>query len=140
MRMAKTSFNHNYGLPLDRGTITPRPVGLTEEQYLIYALKEGYALLEAESKPAHPKTFGEKPPKPSVKPATNPEASKVQDALAKMSDNPYVRARQTILTKMSATDRSAIEKMENGTLTKDHRWVIFCREVAELGDKLSSKN
>ena len=104
----------------------PRPPGLTDTQYVLIALKEGYALLEADEKKKH-----------SVK---SPAVSKVQDALGKMSNNPYVRARTQLLEKMLPGARAVIEKMEAGTLTKDPRYDMFCREVASLGDKLSSQN
>jgi len=122
---------------MDRGVLTPRPAGLTEEQYLIHALKEGYALLAAEAKPAPPNAFGAKPVPPKLDSVT-PDASKLQDALALKSTNPYIRARATVLSKMLPSARSVIEKMEAGTLTKDARYDKFVEEVSELGDKISN--
>jgi len=137
MRMAKISLSNNYGLPLDRGVITPRPKGLSDDQYLIHALKEGYALLAAESKPStttHTTSSVKTAPKTdSVKPA-----QKLEDTLAAKSDNPYIRARSAVLTQMLPGARSVIEKMEAGTLTKDARYDMFLKEVTALGDKLSN--
>lgn len=135
MSMAKTSLNNNYGFPLDRGVIVPRPAGLTEEQYLIVALKEGHELLAKEAKPAS-KAAGKGATAKSD--SVTPEPSKVQDALAQKSDNPYIRARATLLTRMSPSERSVIEKMIDGTLTKDARYDTFVKAVAELGDKISN--
>ena len=116
-------------------TIKPRPKGLSEAQYFALALKEGHAMLDAEEK-AQAVAAAKKTPKPSV----TPSPSKVQDALAKTSTNPYLRARATLLDQMLPSYRLVIEKMENGTLTKDTRYDSFVREVTELGDKISSKN
>ena len=126
--MARISLNNNYGFPIDRGPFTPRPAELTEEQYLIHALKEGYALLAAETK--------EKTPN-SVKSNSVTPSQKLEDALAQKSDNPYVRARNTVLTRMLPSDRSVIEQMESGALTKDARYDTFVKAVAALGDKIS---
>jgi hypothetical protein len=138
--MARTCLNNNYGFPLDRGVITPRPAGLTEEQYLIHALKEGYKLLEADAKPPHPNAFGQPPnPKASAKSdSVKPEPSKVQDALALKSKNPYERAQAMLLSQMLPAARSVMDKMIAGTLTRDVRYDTFIREVTALGDKLSN--
>ena len=64
----------------------------------------------------------------------------LEDALAKMSDNPYIRARVEILKKMGAIARSVIEKMEKGELPKDDRYDKFCKAVAVRGDQISSTN
>ena len=128
-RMAKTSLNHNYGFPLDRGVITPRPDGLNEEQYLLHALREGYALLAAAEKKTAPT------PKPSVT-----QAQKLDDALAAKSTNPYTRARHTVLTQMTPSQRNIIERMERGELEKDKRYDLFCDQIATLGDKISNTN
>ena len=127
---------------MDRGNIVPRPNGLSDEQYLLVALKEGYALLAASEKPALPNVLGKVPPvlKPSKTDSVTPEPSKVQDALAQKSTNPYIRARATLLTQMLPSARSVIEKMEAGTLTKDARYDTFVKAVAELGDKISNTN
>src|ERR1035437_8734428 len=110
-------------LDSSRQNMKPRPKGLTDDQYFLVALREGYALLEAEAK---------------AKPSVIPPSSKVQDALAQKSDNPYIRARNTILTRMLPSQRSTIEKMEAGTLTKDARYDTFIKQVSELGDKISN--
>jgi hypothetical protein len=140
--MAKTSLSNNYGFPLDRGKITPRPAGLSDDKYLLHALKEGYALLAAEAKAAPSNAFGKTPPK--TNPETPPKADsvtpaqKLEDTLAAKSDNPYIRARAAVLTQMLPGQRSVIEKMIAGTLTKDARYDIFIREVTALGDKISN--
>jgi len=116
----------------DRQNLKPVDPSLTFEQYLAIAIKEGEALLAAEEKTK---------PKSSVKPEPLAQPSaKLQDALAKMSDNPYVRARIEILNKMGPIARSVIEKMEKGTLAKDARYDTFCKAVTLKGDQLSTKN
>jgi DNA-nicking Smr family endonuclease len=111
---------------------------LNEEQYLLYALKEGYALLAAEAKKVVP-THPERAPTNSVTPPPIP-AAKLQDALAATSKNPYVRARQTILTQMTTAQRNIIERMERGELEKDKRYDLFCDQISTLGDKMSGLN
>lgn len=112
-----------------RKNLKPVDPNLTFEQYLNQCLKEGEALLAAEEKA-----------KPSVKKPTAQSKKVLDDALGKMSDNPYIRARTQILTKMKPEARSVIEKMEKGTLPKDSRYDEFCKEIGKLGDKLSSNN
>ncbi len=112
-----------------RKNLKPVDPSLTFEQYLAIAIKEGEELLALE----------EKAKKPSVKPAPKSTAA-LEDALGKMSDNPYVRARIQVLQKMKPEARSVIEKMEKGTLPKDSRYDTFCKDVGILGDQLSSKN
>lgn len=112
-----------------RKNLKPVDPKLTFEQYLVQCLKEGEELLAAEEKA-----------KPSVKPTPAQSKKVLDDALGKMSDNPYVCARIQILTKMKPEARSVIEKMEKGTLPKDSRYDQFCKEIGKLGDKLSSNN
>ena len=111
-----------------RQNLKPRPKGLTDQEYFMVALKEGHALIAVDEK------------NPSVTPASAKTISKLQNALAKLSDNPYVRARAQLLEKMRPTLRADIEKMEAGALPKDDRFNTFCRSVTELGDKLSWLN
>lgn len=110
-----------------RQNMKPRPLGLTDGQYFALALKEGHEMLDAEEK------------KNSVK-SKKPKASKVQDALAKTSTNPYVRARAELLDKMTPAFRTLIESMESGETPKDARYDKFCLDIQALGDKLSSSN
>ena len=117
-----------------RKNLKPVNQSLTFEQHLIQAIKEGNALLDAEAKNSKPKVPSVKSPEPI---AQSPE--KLQEALAKMSTNPYVRARIQVLSKMQADARSVIEEMEKGNHPKDIRWDMFCKAVTEIGDKLSSK-
>ena len=120
-----------------RQNMKPRPSGLTDEQYLIVALKEGYALLEAESK-TPPKCSVKKPLDPALKPVNL--NSKVQDALAKTSTNPYVKARIEIMEKLTAKARAAVEGMEDGSIPKDKNYQRFIEQVMDLGDKYSGLN
>ena len=126
--MAKTDNSNTFGdftkkvkLSSDRKHTKPRPSGISDEEYLVQSIKEGYALLEAEGTGSVKKT----PDSPT----------KLQDTLAKMSTNPYARARGEILNKMSPAARSVIEKMENGQLDKDKRYDTFCAAVNILGEK-----
>lgn len=112
-----------------RHNLKPVDPKLTFEQYLDQCIKEGEELLSAEEKA-----------KSSIKPIPAQSKKILNDALGKMSSNPYVRVRKQILSKMDAKKRSAIEKMENGTLDKDSRWDMFCKEIRILGDRLSENN
>ena len=117
-------------LDASRQNLKPRPPGLSDDKYLIVALKEGYALLEAEAKALE---------KPSGKSSSViPPPSKVQDALGKMSENPYVRAKIKVLSDMTPHQRNTIERMEAGEIPKDKRYELFCNQISVLGDKLSN--
>lgn len=136
--MAKNDKSNTFGdfskkikLPPDRQNLKPVDPKLSFEQHLSLALQEGYALLEEDAKN----------PKNSVKTPSSVKPSPVlEDALAKMSNNPYIRARTEILKKMTPIARSVIEKMEKGTLPKDARYDTFCKAVAIRGDQISSSN
>lgn len=146
MGMARITLNNDYGFPLNRGVLTSRPAGMADDQYLIHALKEGYALLAAETAPASPNAFRKTPRKTdsvkpdSVKPDSVTPAQKLEDTLAAKSTNSYVRARQCILTQMSSIQRNTIEKMELGKIPKNKTYDEFIRAVTKLGDKLSESN
>ena len=135
--MAKSDPSNTFGdfskkIKLDpsRQNLKPVDPSLSFEQYLTIAIKEGNALLDAEAKV-----------KPAQKTSVTATPSPVlEDALAKMSDNPYIRARQEILSRMGPKARSLIEQMEKGTVPKDNRYDAFCKAVTKLGDKLSSSN
>lgn len=139
--MAKTDNSSPFGdffkkkikLDSSRQNLKPVDPSLSFEQHLAQAIKEGEALLAAEEK-AKAKDSVKKPES-----FAQPSA-KLQDALAKMSDNPYVRARIEILNKMGPIARSVIEKMEKGTLAKDDRYDKFCKAVTTRGDQISSAN
>ena|ERR1039458_10122780 len=134
--MAKSDSSNTFGdfskkikLSPDRMNLKPVSQSLSFDECLSKALREGYALLEEEAKT---------PPKNSVKPPASVKHSPaLEDALGKMSDNPYVRARIEVLNKMTPAARSVIEKMEKGELTKDSRYDTFCKAVTILGDSLS---
>ena len=134
--MAKSDPNNTFGdfskkIKLDpsRRNLKPVDPALTFEQYLAQAIKEGNALLEAEAKTSSvtKENSGKNPPI-------------LEDALAKMSDNPYVKARVQVLQKMTPLARSVIEKMEKGEIPKDTRWDTFSKAITALGDKLSKSN
>lgn len=138
--MAKSDPSNTFGdfskkIKLDpsRQNLKPVDPNWSFEKHLSYALQEGYALLEEDAKKA---------PKASV---TAPAKSSpvLEDALAKMSDNPYIRARHEVLTKMTPTARSVIEKIEKGELPKDSRYDTFCKAVSVRGEQIylaSQKN
>lgn len=66
------------------------------------------------------------------------ETKKLESKLGSMSPNPYVRARVEILMKMTEDQRKAIELMEKGEKPTDHRYDAFVKQVAALGDKMTS--
>ncbi len=66
------------------------------------------------------------------------ESKKLESKLGSMSPNPYVRARCEILMKYPEEKRRLIELMEKGEKPKDHRYDTFVKEVATLGDKMST--
>lgn len=134
--MAKSDSSNTFGdfskkIKLDpsRKNLPPVDQNLTFEQHLAQAIKEGNELLALDYKaPAN---------KPKTPAKTSPA---LEEALAKMSDNPYIRARTEILKKMTPEARSVIEKMEKGELKKDTRYDTFCKAVTIKGDQLSSSN
>lgn len=109
-----------------RKNLKPDPAHWTFEEQLARAVIEGAQLLEAE----------EKAKKAAAPPAPSPV---LEDALGKMSANPYIRARTQLLLRMTPTARSVIEKMEKGLLDKDHRYDTFVSQIAKLGDKLDDE-
>ena len=92
------------------------------------ALAEGHALIAVDEK------------NPSVTPASAKAISKLQNALTKLSTNPYVKARAQLLEKMHPTLRSVIERQELGKAPSDARYEKFLKDITDLGDKLSAKN
>src|ERR1035441_4797543 len=129
--MAKSDSSNTFGdfsgkikLSPDRMNLKPVSQSLSFDECLSKALQEGYALLEEEAKT---------PPKNSVKtPASVKRSPVLEDALAKLSDNPYIKARVQLLNKMSPAARSVIEKMEKGELTKDARYDRSEEHTSEL--------
>lgn len=103
-----------------------------EEKWIIQACKEGAAMLEAETAPPKAKAH-----ESSVK---ADHKNSVQDNLASKSSNPYARARAKILGDMLPSKREQIDKIERGELPKDATYDKFCKQVFDLGDKLSDSN
>jgi hypothetical protein len=135
--MAKSDPSNTFGdfskkIKLDpsRQNLKPVDPNWSFEKHLSYALQEGYALLEEDAKKA---------PKASVTTPATPSPV-LEDALAKMSDNPYVKARVQLLNKMTPKARDIIEKMERNEMERDTRWDTFSKAITILGDKLSSGN
>lgn len=133
--MAKSDNNNTFGdfskkVKLDptRQNLKPVDPKLTFDQYLRIAIREGNELLDAEKKNST-KT-------PSV---TKPSLT-LENALAALSTNPYIKARAEILKELSPLTRTAIEQMEKNEIPKDARWNSFCQAVQVRGDKISSKN
>lgn len=127
-------FSKKVKLPKDRQNLKPVNQKWTFDQHLSHALQEGYAILEAEGSGSVKTSLNFRPSK-----HVSETPQKLQDALAKVSTNPYIRARVEILNKMTPLARSVIEKMENNTLPKDHRYDTFCKAVTIKGDQISSK-
>jgi hypothetical protein len=135
--MVKTSLMNNFNEYMDNlnkikldpsrknlKAINPK---ITLGEQITLALKEGFALLEAEEKT-----------KISVKPNAPHPSQDLEDALANKSDNPYVKARAQVLKSMTPEQRSIIEKMDHGILEKDRRYDDFVKRVRIKGDQLSS--
>jgi hypothetical protein len=120
-------FSKRMKLSPDRQNLKPVDPKLTPEQYLMIAIKEGNALLNAEAKNSEN----------SVKTPSKPDSVKLANKLGEMSTNAYVRARTEILNRMTPESRRIIEKMERGELTKDKRYDMFCKAVTIKGDELS---
>ena len=117
-------------LPESRKNLKPVDQSLSFEEHLMQAVAEGIRMLALEEKIE------------KLQPKSNPIAktdspSKLEDKLGEINKNAYVRAQVEVLKKMSPEARAVIEKMENGKLTKDHRYDIFCRAVTKLGDDFS---
>ena len=106
-----------------RKNLKPDPPHWTFEEQLAHAVADGFKLLEAEEKAG---------PAKSVK-----SSAALEDALGKMSDNPYVKARAEILKKMKPEQRIVIEKMEQNKIERDRRYDEFCKAVSRLGDSFS---
>lgn len=96
------------------------------EETIAELIKEGQRLIEEEEK--------------LRKQSIIIETKQLESKLGSLSTNPYIRARCNILSRMSKDKLKLIEDMEKGTVPKDHRYDAFAKEVATLGDKLSSGN
>ena len=128
-------FSKKINLSPDRQNLEPVNPKLSFEQYLFQCIQEGHALLNAEATSSVTKRNSVKSPEPLKQPP-----SILQDALAKSSPNPYVRARAEILGKMSPGARAAVEEMERIGNTCNSIYDKFAQSVTILGDKLSSNN
>ena len=54
------------------------------------------------------------------------------------SSNPYLRARLTILGEMDSEKRKLIERLEKEGKQDSYQYEDFVKQIAKLGDKLSS--
>lgn len=99
--------------------------GLTyqdKKETLQEVLLEGARLLEEEEKL-----------KSSTKPLPTPPTPKPQVS----PSNPYLRAKNEILSKRDDAYKKLIAKMENGELPKNRIYDDLVKEIVKLGDKLS---
>lgn len=101
----------------------------TPEELMRVLMKEGEAIIEAEL------NKGKIIPLPSK---TKSEPKALDNALAAMSKNPYVRARIKILTDLPPARRKQIEEMEKTGNTDNHTYEQFSKMVAKLGDQFSA--
>lgn len=109
-------------LDASRKNLKPFPDDYTLEQMIIHSIAEGNVLL-------------------IIKSAAPTQPPKVLDnALAKMSDNPYIRARAEVLKKMIPSLRKQIEEMEKTKNLDNRIYKDFVQEVRKLGDSFSSSN
>lgn len=101
---------------------------------------EGLALLELEAMPPLSTQSGSVTPAKTVVIKPLPDDSKKLDAtLAANSNNPYIRARATVLKKYNQWRQKEIERMESSGDINNRYYDQFVREVRELGDSLSDK-
>jgi len=101
----------------------------TPEDLLRVLMKEGEELVEAEL------SKGKIIPLPSK---TKSDPKVLENALAAMSKNPYVRARIKILNDLPAERRKQIEDMEKNGKTNNATYEQFAKMVSKLGDQFSS--
>ena len=130
--MTNKKTNNNYDEYMEKIKLPPSRRNLkmwTEDEAEITQanlnkwIKEGDALLIKEK---------------ATKYHTKDDSRKLESELGTTSSNPYIRARMEILRKMSKDRLRVIEKMEDGSLPKDRRYDEFVKEVAKLGDKMTS--
>jgi hypothetical protein len=76
------------------------------------------------------------PKTPPPVPAPKTEKKRLERTLGVNDNNPYVRARNQILSKMKENDRKMIERMEEEDDTNNRTYENFTHQVAELGDTL----
>jgi hypothetical protein len=93
------------------------------EETLDEILAEGERLIQAELKLKSPKT------KKTVKTKSN--------LTSENSNNPYIKARMQLFSKMDPAKKHWIDQVERGELKKDRCYDDFVKEVAILGDALS---
>ncbi len=102
----------------ERGKLKPIP----SQQSIEDAIKEGNALIKEENK--------------------NPQVEKKKKQSKKISvkgdqNNPYVKAKKQILSKMENWKREEIIQMEKDGDLDNKFYIAFVKEVAILGDSLS---
>lgn len=106
------------------------PPELPIDQLISYLAAEGTKLLEAE----------EKAKKPIIKPkAKVDDITKLNNALAASSKNPYVRARAIVLEKMPELRRKELAEMEKTGNINNTKYKEFVAEVTKVGDGLSNQ-
>ena len=126
MAKGKSNFDNEQGA---FRKLPPDPINSTDdvEQFgkiLPLILKDGYRLLAEEEKT-------------NKKPLESP-AKKLETALGEKSNNPYIKARIQILKKYPEWKRDEVLKMEEKKNTNNRFYEEFCREVTDLGNKLSN--
>lgn len=119
----KTYLNEIKSTPMSRFNL-PIP---THEESLQEILKEGDKLLGEEKKL-------------SASAPAKDERTQLESKLASTSSNPYVRAREEILKKMSPAEITTIRNMESGKEPKTQWYDRFVSKIADLGDKYSELN
>jgi cytochrome c-type biogenesis protein CcmH/NrfG len=112
------------------GGLVPSPE-LPPEKLIQHLAAEGAKLLAAEEKTKPAKVVGKIQPKKT-------DEVKLTETLGLTSKNPYIRARIMVLQKYPAWRRSEIGTMEQNGDINNKFYEEFVREVAALGDKLSS--
>ena len=126
MAKGKSNFDNEQGA---FRKLPPDPINSTDDieqmaRILPALLKEGHRLLMVEAE------------KTIVNPVDAPK--KLETALGEKSNNPYIKARIQILKKYPEWKRNEVLKMEEKKNTNNRFYEEFCREVTDLGNKLSN--
>lgn len=105
----------------NRYKLMPETKAMSFQEQLQMAIKDGMKLLEKE------KNLNNNNNKISVLKSDNKQKSK----------NPYLQAREKIISQMSKSDQMMIEKMENGKMEKNRWYDDFVKKIVKLGDEIS---